>query len=88
MGMGDWSMSSHADLSTASFLSYGDFDSSQEDCMRVVDQQHCVDKKIRKRQKKKNTTKVRQCKKQCGQQQRTSSNDETVVPVTCKCCKK
>jgi hypothetical protein len=80
-----WSNSSFADSSTSSYQYGSDFDSSQEECMRVVEQQERRDKKERKDKKEKKRTSSK--KSSAVAESETSSDDEDeVLPMTCKYC--
>jgi len=75
-----WSNSSFADLSMDSYKYGSDFDSSQEECMRVVEQQERRDKKERKKLKENKQYKSKSSAKSSD----TSSDEESEVPLTCK----
>ena len=78
-----WSNSSFAESSTSSYQYGSDFDSSQEECMRVVEQQERRDKKHKKdkKEKKRNSSGTSSSVASSD----TSSDDE-VLPMTCKYC--
>ena len=91
-GLNNWSTSSHADSSMSSY-NYADdgFDSSQEEVMRVADRAHRRLEKKQKRDKKEK--KYASSRSSAGSSEAssdidTSSDDDTVVPVTCKYCQK
>ena len=76
------SNSSFADSSSSS-CHYSNFDSSQEECMRVADQQERRDKREKKDKKEKKRTSSK--KSTAANDGDTSSNDN-VLPMTCKFC--
>jgi cytochrome c5 len=64
---------------------YGsDFDSSQEECMRVVEQQERRDRKERKEKKEKKRT----SSKRSAAASSDTSSDDKVLKITCKYCTK
>jgi len=73
------SNSSFADSSSSS-CNYSNFDSSQEECMRVVDQQARRDKKEMKDKKEKKHTSSKKAN------DGDTSSDDDVLPLTCKYC--
>ena len=77
-----WSKSSIEDSSMDSYKYGSDFDSSQEECMRVVEQQERRDKKERKKLRENKQYKSKSIAKSSD----TSSDEESEVPLTCKYC--
>ena len=78
----DWSNSSLAESSMESYQYESDFDSSQEACMKVVEQQERLDKKERKKLRETKQYKSKRSAKSSD----TSSDDESEEPITCKYC--
>ena len=80
-----WSNSSLADSSMSSYpYGHEGFDSSEEECMRVVDQQERRDKKNKKNKKERKSTSSRKSK--TADSDTSSSDEEVVLPLTCKYC--
>jgi esterase/lipase len=75
--------SSLADSSMSSYAYGSEFDSSQEECMRVVEQQERRDRKERKEKKEKKRT---SSKKSSAAASSDTSSDDEVLPLTCKYC--
>ena len=82
----NWSKSSLADSSMTSYA-YGNdgFDSSQEECMRVVERQHRKDKANKKHYSSNSKSSAKSSEDSSSD---TSSDEKTAIPVTCKYCKK
>ena len=82
----NWSESSLADSSMTSYA-YGNdgFDSSQEECMRVVERQHRKDKANKKHYSSNSKSSAKSSEASSSD---TSSDEKTAIPVTCKYCKK
>ena len=78
----EWSNSSLAESSMDSYQYESDFDSSQEACMRVVEQQERLDKKERKKLRETKQYKSKRSAKSSD----TSSDEESEEPMTCKYC--
>ena len=84
----DASSCSNASLADSSMSSYpygSDFDSSQDECMRVVEQQERRDRKERKEKKEKKRTSSRKSSAVAGNET-SSDDDDEVLPMTCKYC--
>ena len=85
--LSNWSTSSFADSSTSSF-GYGSdvSDSTQEECLRVAER-HQYKKEKKEKDKKHYKSRSSTKSSEASSDIDTSSDDETVVPATCKYCK-